>query len=98
MTSIRFHRLAITEYRAARDWYASRDQKVGLRFQRAVDQALLRVQADPASFPVEVASIRWVRAAKFPYRLMFERIDEATILVIAVAHTSRKPRYWRRRR
>lgn len=97
MIGVRFHRLAAKEMRAAYSWYAARNADAANRFLIAVERAILRIQKDPDSFPIEIQAIRWIRVSRFSYRLVFERIDAAEVMIIAVAHTSRRPRYWRRR-
>ena len=98
MTTASFHRLAAGELRRAHAWYATRDPGVAARFQQAVDDAVTRICDDPEGQAVVLKHFRWVRVRRFPYRLIFEQADENRILIIAVAHTSRRPRYWRGRK
>ncbi len=93
-----FHRLAAREYRSSRDWYAKRSLDVAQRFRIAVERAADRIATDPDALPVLVGEYRYVRVARFPYVLVFRRLDAAAVMIIAVAHTSRRPGYWRRRR
>lgn len=95
---VRFHRLARRELRASHAWYRQRDTNAAEKFLAGVDDAIARVEADPDSHPIERGPYRWVRIRQFPYRLIFERHGIDTIFVIAVAHTSRRPGYWVRRR
>lgn len=98
MTTVRFHRLAAEELRRAHAWYAARDSGVSIQFQEAVDDAITRIRDDPKAQPVALKHFRWVRVRRFPYRLIFEQADADRILIIAVAHTSRRPQYWRQRK
>ncbi len=91
MPQVIFHRLA------ARDWYAAQSPDVAARFVEAVDRAVARVQATPEILPVLTGSYRWVRVGKFPYLLIVCPQDARTIQGGAVAHTSRRPGYWRGR-
>lgn len=97
MIVVRFHRLATREMRAAHAWYFQRDPQVAGRFLIAVDVALARVAKDPDSLAVERGSYRSIMVPRFPYRLIFEHLQSELVLVIAVAHTSRRPSYWSRR-
>ncbi|MGC1275133.1 MAG: type II toxin-antitoxin system RelE/ParE family toxin [Planctomycetaceae bacterium] len=94
--TVRFHRLAREELRSALDWYD--DANAAARFRRAVETAVDRIEADPESHPVERGRYRWVRVRRFPYRLVFERLDGDTIRVIALVHARRRPGYWRHRK
>lgn len=98
MESVRFHRLAMHEYRSARNWYRQRDALVATRFRDAVDSAVNRICADADSHPVLVEEIRWVNVRRFPYILVFVRESSDSLLVLALAHAKRRPGYWKRRR
>lgn len=94
---VSFNRLAIQEYREARDWYANRSSNAPGNFVAAVDAAIRRIVEDLDTLPVISGNYRRVRVEKFPYVLIFYARAEGDIRVVAVAHTSRRPGYWRRR-
>jgi plasmid stabilization system protein ParE len=93
-----FHRLAAREYRAARDWYVERSTEVAKRFHASVDRAVDRIAAQGESLPHFSSDYRYVRVGRFPYLLIFRPMDVHAIMILAVAHTSRRPGYWRRRK
>ena len=92
-----FHRLAAREYRSARDWYAERSPDVAEQFRIAVDRAVERIAAEPNALPRLGVNYRRVSVSRFPYVLVFRELTPKTVKVVAVAHTSRRPGYWRRR-
>jgi len=92
-----FHRLAAREYRTSRDWYAARSDSVAERFRIAVDRAVARVEAEADALPSFSGPYRWVRVRRFPYLLVCRRKSAEVIMIVAVAHTSRRPAYWHRR-
>ncbi|MCL4678152.1 MAG: type II toxin-antitoxin system RelE/ParE family toxin [Alphaproteobacteria bacterium] len=92
-----FHRLAAREYRESREWYAARSPSVAERFRISVDGAVARVAEEGERLPVLSGPYRWVRVRRFPYLLVFRRRTSNQIMIVAVAHTSRRPGYWRRR-
>ena len=92
-----FHRLAAREYRSARDWYAARSTEVAERFRLAVDRAAGRLGLEYEAQPVLCGPYRRIRVSRFPYILICRALSEGMIMVVAVAHTSRRPGYWRRR-
>lgn len=97
-TEVVFHRLAAREYRSARTWYAQRSAEVAERFRLGVDRAADRIAEAPEALAILVGEYRCVRVSRFPYVLVFRRVDSRSAMVVAVAHTSRRPGYWRRRR
>lgn len=96
--SVVFHRLAAREYRLARDWYAARSVEVAERFRIAVDQAAERIAVETDLLAALEGAYRWVRVRRFPYVLVFRERSPGVIMVVALAHTSRRPGYRRRRR
>lgn len=94
---ITFHRLAAEEFRQARSWYVRRSRAAALRFIQATDTALRQIEEDPERRPLYNDRHRWIKIKKFPYLLVFRPAGEGRLTVVAVAHSSRRPGYWRRR-
>jgi toxin ParE1/3/4 len=99
--SLRIVGEAENELREAMLYYEKRQQGLGARFLGRVLQTLVSIRRDPQRFPLYegrhlARPFRRARISRFPYVVVFDlRPDE--IVVIAVAHTSRKPGYWRNR-
>ena len=94
---VTFHRLAAQEYRVARSSYARQSQQAAARFVQAVGTALEQIAAHPERWPLYDDRHRWVKTKKFPYLLIYRRTGEDRLTVVAVAHSRRRPGYWRRR-
>jgi plasmid stabilization system protein ParE len=94
---IEFHQLARNELREAVKWYRDHAPQVAERLVAQVDRAVERIASDPESHPVIGRIHRYVRVSRFPYLLVFHISDSETVVVTAVAHTSRRPGYWKRR-
>lgn len=83
-------------------WYERRQAGLGERFLDSVRQAFQRIVDDPQTLPRDLPKrsrrdIRRCEVRGFSYQVVFEiRYDE--IVVLAVAHSSRRPGYWARRR
>jgi toxin ParE1/3/4 len=93
-----FHRLAAQEYRAAKHWYREHSLDASQRFCLAVDRAVDRISEVGGSLPILREPYRYLRVPRFPYVLVFRFNEDNAVLIVAVAHTSRRPEYWRRRR
>ena len=86
------HELA-TDVRYYDDKYAGRGQ----RFAGAVDRTLALITEIPLAFPILYEpDIRSAKVTRFPYRIVYVVID-ANIDVLVVAHSKRRPGYWRDR-
>ncbi len=95
---VRFQNSAIREFQLARHYYSRIDPNLADRFRSAVDLVIARILENPDSLPKAGGGFRRIRVKKFPYSLFFKVLDAETIGVYAMAHTSRRPGYWRRRR
>lgn len=86
---------------AAEPWYENRRLGLGREFRLAIDEAMERLNAAPlAAAPVLsvpiVLGARQVIVKRFPYSVIFIEHD-SDLWVVAFAHQSRRPGYWRDR-
>lgn len=91
-----FHQEATAEYDAAFDWYLERSPDAALRFDAEVDRALVQIIAAPRRWASGPHSTRRFLLRQFPFTLVY-REQASRIQIVAVAHTSRKPGYWKAR-
>lgn len=101
MRRVRIHEAAAEEAAEAAAWYEKERPGLGADFQRAVDAALDLLEDDivPLVSLPGVAGTRGVKRMllrRFPYAVVV-RQGAAEAVVIAFAHTSRRPGYWRGR-
>ena len=97
MVEILFHRLAKQEAQVAETWYRTRNADAAARFRRMVERTAHRIAVAPDSYPFFRSPYRQLRVTGFPYSLVYRTIDKQSVMVVAVAHTSRRPGDWRRR-
>lgn len=91
--NVRFLTLAQQEVDEAVVWFDERVEGKGIVFLDELDRVVRLVKAYPLS-PTEIEpEIRRCLFAKFPYSMIYG-IENDTIVVIAVAHSRRSPRYW----
>ena len=91
-----FHLGAIEDLQEARDWYEEQRAGLSLEFERAIDEGLERIAAEPAAYAEVEPGIRRHVLSRFPYAL-FYRIRSPHIEITAVFHHRRDPAIWRRR-
>lgn len=101
MRNVRFHPAAAEEAEAAADWYNSEKLGLGEDFAKELIGviALLRqlpIPSVPHPYTSRRAKIQRLLMRRFPYDVVFIVRDEAA-LIIAVAHQSRRPGYWKSR-
>lgn len=80
----------------ARDYYNAREAGLGQLFLRRLAECLARVQANPELYGCEWGEVRATRVRKFPY-VVYYRILEIHVEVMAVMHGSRDPVAWQSR-
>ena len=91
------------DIRESTAWY-NKNAGMGADFVAAVEAAFRRVETDPQTLPSTEnpwpslgRDIRRCPVVKFPFQVIFE-IQSDELVVLAVAHGSRRPGYWRRRK
>lgn len=101
MRTVRILRDAASEAIETAAWYEQRCPGLGSDFHAAVDSALHLIEAEllplsPYPGKAGAAGAKRVILKRFPYDIVIvERTNEC--VVIAVAHQSRRPGYWRER-
>ena len=96
MRTIKFNPAARNEAKKARQWYARRSQSAPIRFMAELDHAVEEVASNPDRWAAYLHGTRCYKLGRFPYVLVYA-LQNGIIEIYAVAHTSRRPGYWRRR-
>jgi hypothetical protein len=94
---IRFHRAAVAEAVAARDWYERARQGLGTSFATEVERVVDLIEQYPSRFPFHAGGMRRASLRRFPFSVFFEEIENVTY-VWAVFHHRRDPSTIERRR
>lgn len=98
MISVHFSEPAAQDLAEAVRWYDRHRPGLGADLLDTVAAAIEQIRQHPGSGsprPTRPA-VRQVRVSRFPYHVVYQhRTDD--VRVIAVAHTSRRPEYWRHR-
>jgi len=93
---VELHEEAASEYGAAFDWYLDRSPDAARRFDAEFERALGEIAHAPQRWASGSHDTRRFLLRKFPFLLIYrERLSD--IQVLAVAHTSRRPGYWKER-
>ncbi|MDQ5843853.1 MAG: type II toxin-antitoxin system RelE/ParE family toxin [Acidobacteriota bacterium] len=91
--NIRFLSLADQEVDDAVAWHDEHAEGPGRNFLDELDRVVRLIRTYPLLATQIENEIRRFLFPRFPYSLIYG-IDQETIVVIAVAHQHRKPRYW----
>ncbi|HEX6189804.1 MAG TPA: type II toxin-antitoxin system RelE/ParE family toxin [Pyrinomonadaceae bacterium] len=89
---------ALADIEEAARWYDEQQSGLGSEFAREVLDAIDTVLKNPLSYRLrhKRKNVRWKLLDRFPYRIVF-RITEDLITVVAVIHSARHDRHWKRR-
>jgi plasmid stabilization system protein ParE len=90
------HPEAADELQASIDWYKARSPAATLGFLTALDELIADIEAHPERRPADAYGCRKIRLLKYPFEIIY-RLSLSGIRIVAVAHTSRRPGYWRHR-
>lgn len=74
-------------------WYAERSQRAAEAFDAEFQRALEQIAADPVRFPLCDDVHRFYLMRRYPYQVIYREHDDQRI-VVAVAHSKRRPGYW----
>jgi toxin ParE1/3/4 len=95
--AVELHQEASAEYDAAFDWYLERSPDAAVKFDAEVDRALALIVEAPRRWAAGPHQTRKFLLRQFPFTLIYRERALGDIQVVAVAHTSRRPGYWRER-
>ena len=84
---------AVNELGKARDWYAERSTIAAVGFLEELELAIRAISLAPDLYPEYVDGTRRYVFPRFPFNLVY-RVGAESILIIAVSHQRREPRYW----
>jgi plasmid stabilization system protein ParE len=94
---LKFHPQARIDLREGKAFYRKRSPLAAIAFARQIDGALARVAESPLRYPSgEHGTREHVLPSRFPYTIVY-RVYQKVIVIVAVAHQSREPGYWRGR-
>ena len=79
-----------------RSWYERQTVGLGDELLEAVEEVLRRINQFPESCQVVHEDFRRARVRRFPF-LIYYRIIENEIVVVAVLHSHQNPRVWQAR-
>jgi toxin ParE1/3/4 len=96
---LRFHRRAVEEIDDEVDYHESCQPGLGAALEDEIDAVLdVSLQHPEAAPKWKVRADRRVAVLdRFPFTLPYQ-ITEQGVIILALAHTSRRPGYWSRRR
>lgn len=92
-----FHPEALNEFEAAARYYSRCQPGLDLHFIASVREAVDRILEEPARWRAFYDDVRRRFTHVFPYAILYT-VERDYVLIVAVAHCSRKPGYWKDRR
>jgi toxin ParE1/3/4 len=92
-----FHPIAIRELLEAAAWYKKRSLQAAKWFSEEIDHSIEKIKATPDRFARVGKSHQACTVERFPYQIIY-RLDLERIYIVSIAHSKRRPNYWRRRK
>jgi hypothetical protein len=78
-------------------WYNRKRDGLGNEFLLALEAKINAIRRNPKQFKVEYKGIRRAFTERFPYGVFFI-FENDVIYVLAIVHTSRSPKIWKKRK
>ena len=91
-----FHPEALEEYDEAAHYYAQQQPGLDLRFIVSVENAIEVILEDPLRCRLFDEDVRRCLTRVIPYGILYT-IESDFVLIVALAHCSREPGYWKHR-
>lgn len=97
--NLRIHRLAVAEIDHEVDYYEARQAGLGAELDDEIEAVFAMILRFPEAAPQwkERRDRRVAALARFPFTIPYQ-ITGDDIVILALAHTSRRPGYWSLRR
>ncbi len=88
---------ADAEVEEALDWYKKISTALAQSFYEEFAAAIAWIQSYPDAWHPIMPNIRAKRLTRFPYSVIYGKANNGKLLMLALAHQSRKPHYWNNR-
>jgi plasmid stabilization system protein ParE len=96
VAEVSFLPAAQADYDEALDWYLKRSARAAAGFEAAVAHGVQRISDYPETYALIDKRHRRCLLKRYPFSLVY-RIETSGVIVVAVAHSRRRSRYWRHR-
>jgi plasmid stabilization system protein ParE len=93
---IRIHDLAVHEFDEAVEWYELQSHGLGKSFRQIVRDQVRKLARNPTWYLKESDVIYKAYIPRFPYKILYTT-EKDEIVIWAIAHMNREPRYWQNR-
>lgn len=99
--SLIIHENAKAEINDLVDWYGDRNLEAAERLAQLFEEAVRQIASDPGQFPLmemwrNPGNVRRARLKGYPVFIGYQILAD-DVFIFTVAHTSRRPSYWRSR-
>jgi plasmid stabilization system protein ParE len=85
------------DYTESLRWYAERSKRAAEGFDVEFARALEAIAAHPDRYPMCDDRHRFYLLKRYPFQIIYRPISGDQWLIVAVAHSSRRPGYWSNR-
>ncbi len=96
-SDIQFHEGAAEEYEAAFEMVSSTEPERALEFDAEFHRAVGEIRRAPRRWASGIDNTRRFLLRCFPFVVIYRERTPELVQVLAIAHTSRRPGYWRGR-
>jgi len=94
---VKFHPEARVDLREGRAFYRKRSPIAAIAFSHAIDHGIDSIAEAPLRYAAaDYGTREFVLPRRFPYTLVY-KLKADSVVIVAVAHHSREPEYWRHR-
>jgi plasmid stabilization system protein ParE len=82
------------DYAESLRWYAERGKAAAEGFEAEFERALDAIAAGPETYPCCDDRHHFYLLRRYPFQIIYRATSDVEWLIVAVAHTKRRPGYW----
>jgi plasmid stabilization system protein ParE len=85
------------DYVESLQWYAERSKRAAEGFEAEFGEAMEAIAETPERYPTCDPRHRFYLTKRYPFQIIYRTTVDGDLLIVAVAHASRRPGYWSKR-
>lgn len=97
MADVLITKAAEHDYTESLSYYARRSADAAEGFELEFSEALAAIESHPDRYPMCDERHRYYLLRRYPFQIIYRQHADDRVLIVAVAHASRRPEYWKRK-
>lgn len=84
---------ALSDLRAAINWYNKKDLAIGIRLINDFELSINKLKSNPQIYTLFAKKIRAIEINKFPYKVFYHIKEDREVVIIGLVHVKRNDEF-----